>query len=252
MKLKKHFYPTFLLIICSTTLTQEEKTRSSVRRKTPHEITFFMRPYEMLPEYLKEETTHAQLVKDPYWVTKKFLNSKFNYATDPRGIYVMYAGFVDTVDVNRQVRFPRLTQENEITMIVTRKLTPVIIRGNTVEYFLRDKNYDIAYYSFKRIQDPAKKIEYWNVEKMDVPENKKLSPAALIIFAEPSHIVVPLGQIVATPGPNLVLPPIYANKGLEKDYNAMSFIKINNLFDPIEEVTKIAPQRYAQQIGNGS
>ena len=252
MKLSKK-YLLVLLIPHICALHPQAKEPASIRRQAPNVITLFMKPYEMLPEFKQEETTKAEIFHNPHWLTEKFLRGPFDYATDPRGVYVTYAGFVDTIDINRQVRFPRLTQENEITLIVTRKLVPVVIRGNTVEYFLRDKNYDIAYYNLKRMNDPEKKIEYWNVEKADVPANKKISPSALIIFAEPDHIVVPLGKTVATPGPNLVLPAIYANKGLEKDYNAFSFVKINRYFDPIQQVTKIAPpKRYAQKIGNGS
>lgn len=249
----KKQYLVLLLIASAHTLDPQEKTPASIRRRAPHMITLFMRPYEMLPEFRNEDTTRAELIKDPYWVTKKYLQSNFKYATDPRGIYITYAGFVDTIDVNRQVRFPRLTQEDEITMIITRKLIPVIIRGNTVEYSLRDPDYDTAYYSLKRMHDDKKKIDYWNVEKQELPANKKISASALIIFAEPNQIIVPLGQTTATSGPNLVLPPIYANKNLQKDYNALSFVKINRYFGPIEQVTKIAPpQRYAQMIGNGS
>lgn len=252
MKFKK-YYAIFLLITSIHMLEPQSKEPASIRRQAPNVITLFMKPYEMVPEFAKEEETKEELFQDPHWLTEKFLRGPFAYATDPRGVYVTYAGFVDTIDVNRQVRFPRLTQENEITLIVTRKLVPVVIRGNTVEYFLRDNKYDIAYYTLKRMNDLEKKIEYWNVEKADVPANKKISASALIIFAEPEHIVVPLGKITATAGPNLVLPTIYANRGLEKDYNAFSFVKINRYFDPIQQVTKIAaPKRYAQKIGNGS
>jgi hypothetical protein len=235
------------------TLQAQTREPASIRREAPHIITLFMKPYEMLPEFKTDDDIQIELVKDPSWIQKKFLRGPFKHTSDPRGIYVTYAGFVDTIDINRQVRFPRLTQEDEINLIITRKLTPVIIRGNTVEYFMRDPNYDIAYYTLKRMHDAKKNLDYWNVEKNEIPANKKISPSAFIIFAEPKHIVVPLEPTVATAGPNLVLPPIYANKGLEKDYNAFSFVKINRYFDPIQQVTKIAPpQRYGQKIGNGT
>lgn len=249
----KHYYILFFLLSQTHDLTSQAKEPVSIRREAPHVIIFSMRPYEELPEFKEKKATQERLFQDPYWLTKKILNSKFSYATNPRGFHILFAGFSDTIDVNREARFPRYIQEDEIQMIITRKLIPVVIRGNTVEYFLHDTNYDIAYYTLKRMHDPEKNIEYWNVEKKDIPQNKKIPASALIIFAEPNEIIVPTGKTIATGGPNLVLPPIYTNEKTDKDYNALSFIKINRYFDPIEQVTKIAPpQRYAQKIGNGT
>ena len=228
------------------------KDPAPLRRESTNLITLFMKSYEQI-RYDQSFITHNQEPQKPNILKhhRNVVASSFDYATDPRGVYVLYGGFVDTLDVNRQVRFPRLTQEDEVVLIITRKLAPVILRGNTVEYFLRDTNQSIAYYRYKRHFDPNNNYYYWNVQKLDLPHDTKIPATALIIFANPRHIFVPLEETIAVPGGSLVLPPIYATGELRKDYNATTFIDISPYFDPIDFITKIAPpQRYAQKISN--
>jgi hypothetical protein len=245
---------TLLFISTSSTIfamvTSKEPT--PIKREAPHVITLFIKPYEELeglPSFQTPETK-ANLFIDPLYVSRRSLQEKFQYATDPRGVYVLYAGYVDRVDFNRQVAFPRLTEKDEIDIIVTRKIFPITTEfKNTVAYFSRIEKAPIAYYRMKRHVDPKNQFAYWETIKLEKPKEKNIPPSALVIFAEPDAIYIPTEKVIATPGPNLVLPPIYATEKLAKDYTALSFIKVNHYFAPIEKVTKIVPpQRYGQMI----
>lgn len=256
--MKKYFYAVITVTIfytASLIVQNQSKEPSPIKRESAHTLTLFLAPYEKmqdLPEFKKDLKT--ELYQDPFYLSKKIVREKFYPQTDPRGVYVLYAGFEDIIDLNRQVRFPFLgTGEptgEEFTLVITRKLKPVILYGVTAEYFVRTSA-KIAYYTMKRNFDKEKNLYYWDISTQDVPNDKKIPNYAIIIFADPDNIFVPLEPTVAVPGSNIVLPTLYATKILDKDYNALSFIKLSHYFDPIVEVTKIAPpQRYGQKIGN--
>lgn len=233
-----------------------EKEPAALRRETSHIITLIVKPYEYLaydPSYTGDTQKHDENFNNVFKWHQALMQTYFEPHTDPQGVYVLYGGFVDVLDFNHQVRFPRLTQEDEVVLIITRKIHPIILRGNTVEFFVRDSTQAIAYYKFKRHFDQTNSMYYWNVEKLAIPENPNtpIPASAMIIFAHPNHIFVPLEDTIAVPGGNLVLPALYATEKLKKDYNALTFLDVSPYFDPIKYVTKIAPpQRYAQKIGN--
>lgn len=251
--MQKPLFSIIVITLCSIALSHviTAKDPAPLRRESTNLITLFMKPYEQIKydpaRTLENHTLQPNILKHH----RNLMASSFDYETDPRGVYVVYGGFVDTIDVNRQVRFPRLTQEDELLLIITRKLAPVIIRGHTVEYFVRDTKHAIAYYQYKRHFDPKNNYYYWDVQKLNLPDDTKIPATAMIIFANPRHIFVPLEETVAVGGGSLVLPPVYATGELRKDYNATTFIDISPYFDPIDYITKIAPpQRYAQKISN--
>lgn len=241
-----------LLTIISSPILAMTKEPTTIKRESSHTITLFMKPYEELETLPEFQTTEAQekLFQDPFFLSRRFLEGKFNYATDPRGVYVLYAGYVDRVDFNHQVIFPRLTEQDELDIIITRKVFPITPEfKNTVSYFSRIENKPIAYYHIKRHTDPQTHFSYWETTKLETPKDKTISPLALVIFAEPDAVYVPTKPIVATGGPNLVLPPIYATPKLNKDYTALSFIKMSPYFAPVEKVVNVAPpKRYGQMI----
>ena len=257
-RMKKIYLSLITLVVYAPSLEAMApgKEPAPVKRESPHVITLFMKPYEeleALPQFQNSDAASKELkenlFQDPFYIARTYLKGGFTYETDPRGVYTLYAGYVDRVDLNRQATFPRLTEKDEIDVIVTRKIRPIIMEGNTVNFFLREEKAPIAYYRMKRHVNPNDKLNYWETTKLEKPTDKQISPSALIIFAEPDAIYIPTDLVIATPGANLVLPPIYATDKLEKDYSALSFVKVNHYFAPIEKVTKIAPpKRYGQMI----
>ncbi len=255
------------LLYAATTLVKEP---SAVKRETSQTLTLFMAPYEKmqaLPEFKHE--LKVELFQDPLYLSKKFINEKFEPSTDPRGVYLIYAGYDSVINFDRKAWFPFIgTGEptgQEFTLIVTRKIKPApltlndtaitaqeevssALAINSVRYFVRTSD-EAAYYTFKRIFNKKANLHYWHVAKQETPNDKIIPPYAIVIFADPAHIFVPLEPTVAVPGPNIILPTIYGTKLLTKDYNALSFVKISKYFDPIQAAIKIAPpQRYGQRI----
>lgn len=265
----------YIIACCAAlyTATSLVKEPSPIKRETSHTLTLVMAPYEKMqarPE-LKHEIK-VELFQDPFYLSRKFIAEKFERSTDPRGVYVIYAGYDSVINFDRKAWFPFIgTGEQsgkEFTLIVTRQIKPApmtlsdnIGNGNdekdlassalvinTVRYFVRTSD-DAAYYSMKRVFDQKENLHYWDVKKLETPANKIIPSYAIVIFADPDQVFVPLEPTVAIPGPNIVLPTLYGTKLLEKDYNALSFVKISKYFDPVQEAIKIAPpQRYGAKI----
>lgn len=245
---------TILLLVSSPFLSLNvppRKTPSSIRHESFALVIVFMRPFEELEQETQYQTPQIKeaLHKNQYAISNKIINNKFNPSGMPETLNLIYAGFTDTINHNGEARFPRLTQNETIDLIITRKLHPVVIHGNTVEFLLRDTNTEIAYYKLQRMRDEDLDLLYWDVTEQPIPESKKISPYALIIFADPKNIYVRTGKFAAMEGANLLLPTIYTKAGLEKEYDSLKFLRINHFFSPIHNIIKIAPpQRYATRI----
>lgn len=226
------------------------KAPSSVRHGSPAQVILFMRPYEELEnkQPFQTEQTRATLYKNPYALSQKIINNTFKFSDTPDSLYVLFEGFVDTVKQN-QAHFPRLTQDETINLIVTRRIHPVVLQGNTVQFLVRDTNTEIAYYQLTRCKDETANFYYWEITALPIPQDKKIPSNALIIFAEPEHIYVPTEPVATIGGPHLILPVIYTKRDLEKNYDALKFLTINRYFSPIHHLVQVAPpKRYAQII----
>lgn len=240
----------FFLSLQSTQGTQAAQTMAN-DQASAHSITLFMAPID--PHNLKAQyPLDSRVEKRPDSVTRAIFKAKFNpqLNTTNRGVFVTYAGMSDTLNFNGQVTFPRQHQKDSVTLIVTQTIKPVIIRGNNVKYFVRDEKYPIAYYQTTRLFDATNEIYYWETKKIQQPTDPKIPASAFVIIARPDEIYIPEGTTLAMGGPNLLLPLIYPtqNLALNKNEDALFFLKINNYFAPVHFIYKTSTERYAQMI----
>jgi hypothetical protein len=245
MKRYAFFIFTILLFNPSTLLTKEP---APVKLETDHVITLFMHPIDVA-DINQEVEKFSQALNTPGKLTRRLF--KESLKSVDRGVYVSYAGFVDRLNANGQVVFPRKNQSDTITLIVTQKIDPVVLRGNTVEFFIRNEKYPIQYYQMSRNLDPKTQFHYWETKKIPAPISKKISPSTIVLFAKPDQIYIPEGKSIAMKGPNLLLPPIYPTQALahnQKNINALSFLNINKYFEPIKLQRKYMKTRYGQLI----
>lgn len=237
---------TALLLLCPKN-TIYGKESSPIRRESPHVITAFMEPIPTFDEQHEAERAY-KLIDQPGKITRTIFKEKLKGNNSNRGAYALYSGFVDTFNENGQIIFPRKQQKDEIKLIVTRKIRPVILRGNTVEHFVRIKDQPIEYYSMKRSFDKDNDLYYWTTKKQNTPESKIIPASALIIFVKPHQVKIYEGKTIAMGGQNLLLPKIYPTKNITTDLNGISFLKINKYFKPVTFKSRRAPDRIGQII----
>ena len=240
---------TIIFSIC----TAPTKEFTSINRESPHTITFFIKPMEIatLQEELKEiEQKKITLkLKNPLKIQKILFQQKFNPKNMPhQGINITYAGTTKIPDENGQITFSKKHSSDEILIIVTEQIDPIIIRGNTVEYFIRNSTKPINYYKINRYFNQENYLYYWKTEKIAPPLNKKIPLSAFVIFAKPKTIYLPQEQTIAMKGSNLLLPVIYTKKQNNFDLNSLLFLKIKQFFAPEKTIIKKAPKRYGKII----
>lgn len=217
---------------------------------TPHVITFFIRP---IPEPKKEALEAAaarqkkpagvgKILKTIVHKTLTFLNS---------GIYVSYAGGVATTDVDGQVMFERKTPELKLRVLITEDIKAVPVDPlihKTLYGFVIDPKAYAQQYLFERLQDPETELYEWHVSQISVPKAKIIPYDTIIIFANPKHLIAPIGKTNTIYSENFVLPDFFTTESHNPVANAFRFLKIRHYFAPVKFDYKFFPEEYQQKI----
>lgn len=193
-------------------------------------ITLFIEPYKELKTVLVEST-------------KKFFNkpgSKFPKKHLKRTVPILkhtsffasYAGYCAHSNEQGEIIFPRKHPQDTVTLVITPKVTPVILIGKTVNRFIVPASAPTALFEFtrKKSGDTA----YWEVTQKELPSSRIISPFAITIFGTPDQFSVPLESTITLPGPDLVLPSLKATKHAT-DTPALLFLKVSKYCAPVRE-----------------
>jgi hypothetical protein len=119
-------------------------------------ITFFIKPYEedlSSKQQLDFEDTMAQPARISRFMLKKSLKN-----TSYQGIYATYAGLVTYSDANGQITFPRRQTNDDVTLVITPRLQPRVIHGNTVQRLFLREGFPAVFYNLQRTVDPRQSL----------------------------------------------------------------------------------------------
>lgn len=212
---------------------------------TPHIMTLFFKP--ALKQYCEGPACEVlDNLHIPGHINRVILSQNV-MAQIISGIYVTYNGLVSHSDYNGQVSFPLKHADDTVTVIVTESLKPILLFSNTVHHLEFAENSPAAVYSFqlnKQNNNPVWVVKKSEITGRTIPEN------ALIIFAQPSHIIIAEGTFKADAGPNAILPHIYVTENTPLSVNAIQFIKLSKFFAPVVKAFGYARERYADIIAN--
>ena len=161
-------------------------------------------------------------------------------------IYATYMGWCTMTDVNGRITFPRRHDKNEIILVFTRTLIPVLIDDNLVHHFVSGE--PVAYYRLEIAERGHNKEKYWKITQLPTPSDYVVPLYALVIIAKPEQIVIDDRFAPIIRGADLILPTLYAKPTLTPAMNALHFLKVNRYFSPVEFALRFAPQRYAKMV----
>ncbi|MGC2310100.1 MAG: hypothetical protein WA432_00570 [Candidatus Babeliaceae bacterium] len=210
---------------------------------TPPVITFFIRPEQDLLKNIEPEDLLRKTITLGA-LDRFILKAKLAPALT-QGVYFLYAGMVARSDSNGQVTFPRKNTKETIDIIITRSILPVFLRGTIIHHFVVSEKGQADHY---RLTHSSEKPPLWQVEKLPLPMDRRISPLSLIIFAKPENIIIPEVDTITIPGPNLVLPFIYIKPSSMNSVNALTFLKVSKYFKPIKAYYRFTPERYGTII----
>ena len=167
-----------------------------------------------------------------------------------QGIIATYGGYFSVSDYDGQLRFPRLHQQPNFTLIITPQVKPVFMIGNTIHHWELIPGVPYSAYRIHRKEEPETKTFYWDVSQIATIENNIIPfKDAITLYAKPNNIFVPEGITFTSKSPNLVLPQIFARKNRSGLISALNFLKNRIFFGKITEVTKKANDlQFSSQI----
>lgn len=219
----------FILVLFAHTLTADPL------------IYFFFSPYPYV-DYNTQKM--AKKLHNPQKLTA--YQQKLGIIPKVDGIYCSYAGYLTVSSLHGRVEFPRKHSTNELIMIVTPRITPVISVGNTLDHILMDPAAHM--YTYTRITDTKLGKSFWRVEVTKQPDDRIVPSNALIVFAQPKKIYIPTGITYTHQSPHMILPPIYVKKGIAYADRALYILTVKQFFAPISFSFKKEKQGYIRQI----
>jgi len=234
----KRFLAYICVIIASLSIYQNAHTEPT--------INMFFRSF---PEIYPNE--HAQeleaKLKKPGKIARHTIRSLTN-SNIVAGIYVTYGGYLDVSDVNGEIRFPRKHKEAKVILVITTKITPIMMVGNTIHHWEFEEGTPVSLYSVERKQDEETKLLYWDVKAIPAPENNRLPLESLVVFGKPKDVYIPEGITLTTEGPQLLLPDIYVKKGIKQYERALYLLNLKHFFGPVTVYSKKEPKRYLSRL----
>lgn len=207
-------------------------------------ITMFMVPYPM--DNAAAQKAAAKLRK-PGKIAQRKLEGSFQ-VNSVAGIYSTYAGFIEVSNAIGQTTFPRKHTKPYIYMLVTPRITPIIMFEQTVNHWELDKQTPAAMYSYERTYDKETDLMFWEAKKEALPENNQVPLESIVIFAKPEYVHIPLGITLTRESQNFILPDIFIKKGISYAKNAMFLLYLIHLFGPIHPNEVKSPTRYSSQV----
>jgi hypothetical protein len=208
-----------------------------------HIITFFFRPY---PHVYTPEQIAQKLVK-PGKIAQLTIH-KAQESLLVAGIFSTYSGYLTASDLDGQTIFPQQHEDPFIFIIVTQKISPIVMFGNTIHHWEFEEGTLVAMYSVEKMYAQETGEYLWNIEQVSVPENNRIPLESITIIAKPKNIYVPLGTTRTLPGPQVLLPDMYVKKGIMKAENALYILNLRNFFGVITPLLEKNKTQYRQII----
>lgn len=207
-------------------------------------LTFFFRDYpsESLASSMIEK------LRKPHAIAKRTLEGITQH-NNIAGIFSCYFGFLNVSNQNGQTSFPRKQSNPAIKLLITDKISPVMMFQSTVSHWELVPGTTAELYDCVQKEDEATKVTFWDIQQAELPQNKIISPTdTLIIFAKPKNIYIPTGVTLSSMGANLILPDMYIKKGIQNIRNALYVLNFSFLFRPIDLLYKKAPTYYESLV----
>jgi hypothetical protein len=166
------------------------------------------------------------------------------------GITASYAGFIDISNISGQIIFPRKHNNPYVYFVITDRLTPVTMLGNTIAHLAFTPGADSALYKVQQNYDIETNTVFWNTQKIEKPDNNIIPLESIIIIAKPKNVVIPEGVTITQEGPNLILPDVYVKKGVNLINNTLYMLNLSYLFSLPNSKYKQEEKRYLEQTGD--
>lgn len=200
--------------------------------------------YNGFGAYKKNNNPYTEL---HYEIARNLLEK---HAEGIEGIYAHYRGYSEKSNKFGRITFPRLDEVAVFTIIITKSIDPIIMKGKIPDYFLI--SYDTPYsvyeaYSREETKD-GQDIVVWKIRKAspEVSSDRKIPANSIIVFADPNSFYFYKEGISIDNSLNVILPTLYVLENEEKN-----IFKYGNLaLQTMQYYKKINFDKYSVEIEN--
>ena len=203
-------------------------------------ISFFIRPFPDAQKIVRK-------LKKPGKIARHTVEGLMDYHPTA-GIFSTYGGYLQVSDVNGHIVFPRKHEKPQIYLVITPKITPIIMFENTIHHWELVPDAPKQMYTIERKYDRDAELFYLDVQKTDIPENNQLPLTAVVVIPKPKHIFVPTGITITKDNPNLLLPDIFVRKGVNIVTNTVYILNFRHLFGRLYLTYKKEANRYRAHV----
>jgi hypothetical protein len=223
MKLFKYI---FLILLTQAVLQPLLDASDSV-------ITFFIKEKQAPVKKIKnnKSTLISAPLHQPSFI--KAIGKDRSWLNQPGvdGLHAIYLGYLAISDHNGQISFPRQQQNDTIYLLVTPEIEPEFMMSPSLIHGWITKNHaPAAYYEINRKHNKELKTYYFDVRKIENPQ--EIKNGTITIFAHPDHIHVPVGISLNTYSTNIILPELQATK-VDTIKNSLYTLSIKQYFEHI-------------------
>lgn len=210
-----------------------------------HLISLFLKPYPNISSHDVSKKV-AQKIHRPGKIASQA--TKHTLSAPVGGIFATYGGYLVISDSDGEITFPRKTTRPFLYLIITERLTPIVMSGNTLAYWERNEDAPAAVYAMEQKFDTESRAYYWEVTQEPIPATTKVPLESIIIFADPKYVYVPLGITLTQQSPHLLLPDIYIKNGNNLTANALYVTNLAHYFGGVLPLFKREKHRFQMQL----
>jgi hypothetical protein len=200
-------------------------------------INLFLQPapFSVRKQVQKDYTTKLG-TRGPTEIGRKIFKNGFKkLLPKTSGFIALYGGYVDYSDKNGNIVFPLIHKEKLVYLVITPKIDPVRLHGNTIAYegFLKETKTKIYKIEQKK-ETKDSSIFYWQVTEIKVPEHNRIDPFSIVLLTKPKNIVVPIGDFITTQNVNLIIPNVYVVGNIDQAKILFDFLDMRRFFEQIK------------------
>lgn len=190
-------------------------------------ITYFYKPF---PDVFTPEKTERKI--------KKFSNSlnlsrehlKLLHNNRVTGIFSTYYGFLAVSDIHGQTTFPRWQRDESIYILVTQKISPIVMSHNTLSHWELEEGTPAKLYLLEKVQDKETELFFWRATQQNLPKDNQVPRDSITIFAHPKYVYIPTGITLSQQSPHLILPDIFIKRGIHVVKDALYVLNLMHFF----------------------
>lgn len=207
-------------------------------------IVEFLKPY---PEITAKDTKKLANKLDKVGKPSRY-RAKRIFMPNLAGIFATYGGFLDISNMLGEITFPRKHTKPFVYLIITTKMTPIVIAGNTIHHWELEEDEPVEVYKFEQLYDEEFNTHYWIATQEPIPTNNIIPLESIAIFLDPKYVYVPLGITLFKESPHLILPDIYIKPGFDLNGQALYILNLTHYFGSIIPLYKKDKDRFSRQL----